>query len=298
MPAATADYFRYLPLPAAMETWGLAVTAAGFTVIKPGSPYPPTRHPSDHELIWDQGRRLDALQIISILGGSGWFESEATGLKRLTPGSAFLVIPMVWHRYRPDPRTGWTESWMELRGPIMRRLCKSGVLSAKSAVGRQTDEAGLNEALEAVHARMRHAGNAFDPELTARGFGVLAAWARVGRSHPVQTQATRAILEAERYFALHYTEPLNIAELASKLGIAYSHFRRQFTRHTGYAPWAYVLRLRLLRARRVLATEQLSLEEIARQLGFSSAFHFSAAFKKAFGDSPTLWRKQKKHRRP
>jgi AraC-like DNA-binding protein len=285
------NYFRYFRPQSAAAPWGLAVTAAGYTEVAPGAPYPPTRHPADHDFDWERGRTLDALQVVLISNGAGSFESRPTGRRKVTAGSAFIVLPGVWHRYRPDRRMGWTESWVELRGSAVGRLRQAGVLQAAAAVRRQTDAVGLNEALDSVHARARSAGRGFDPELAALALGVLAAWWRVGEARPVQTQTLRAIVEAERYLAAHHTEPVNVRALALRLGVAYSHFRRQFREHTGYAPWQYVLRLRLVRARRLLAVGDAPLENIAAELGFSSAFHFSCAFKQAFGLAPDHWRR-------
>jgi AraC-like DNA-binding protein len=85
---------------------------------------------------------------------------------------------------------------------------------------------------------------------------------------------------------------VNVEALARRLGVAYSHFRREFKGHTGFAPWQYVLHLRLSRARRMLAAGDATLDEIAARLGFSSAFHFSATFKQSCGVSPDVWRKR------
>ncbi len=294
MPTSDRDYFRYFPPSSSSGAWGLGVTAAGYTEIAPHSPYPPTRHPTDHEFSWERGRLLNALQVVSISAGGGWFESRPTGRKKISAGSAFIVLPGVWHRYRPDDRTGWTESWVEVKGPCVARLRRQGVLTPRAAVCRETEAAGLDEALEAVHARARAASGKFDPDLTARALGVLAAWFRAGQTKSTEPHAVRTMIEAEQFLSVHHTEPVNVADLARRLGVAYSHFRRQFHEHTGYAPWQYVMRLRLVRARRLLAASDATLEEIAQKLGFSSAFHFSAAFKQAFGRAPDHWRRRSK----
>jgi transcriptional regulator GlxA family with amidase domain len=52
------------------------------------------------------------------------------------------------------------------------------------------------------------------------------------------------------------------------------------------------LYLRLSRAQRLLASSDATLEDIASRVGFSSAFHLSSAFKKAFRVSPQTWRQQ------
>jgi len=66
--------------------------------------------------------------------------------------------------------------------------------------------------------------------------------------------------------------------------------RRAFRAQTGFAPWQYVMHLRLTRARRLLASSDAKLDEVAARVGFSSGFHLSFAFKRAFGQSPDTWR--------
>ena len=292
MPLKSPNYFRYYTPGRARAVWGLAVTASGYTEVAPGTVYPPTRHPADHDLDWERGRTLAELQVVLITSGGGWFESQPTGRKRIRPGSAFIVVPGIWHRYRPDQRTGWTESWVELSGPVVDRLRRSGILRAQTAVRPAAEGGGLGEALDAVHTRARTAGRGFDPELAARALGVLAAWWQAGETRPAQTATLRVMVEAERYLTAHHTEPVNVHALARRLGVAYSHFRRQFREHTGYAPWQYVLRLRLVRAKRLLAAGDTTLDGIAGLLGFSSGFHLSSAFKQAFGEAPFHWRKK------
>jgi AraC-like DNA-binding protein len=76
------------------------------------------------------------------------------------------------------------------------------------------------------------------------------------------------------------------------LGVSYSSFRRAFRKETGLSPWQYLMSVRLNRARRLLSSRGTKLESVAAAVGFSSAFHLSAAFKKAYGVSPGNWRKQ------
>ncbi|MDB6094518.1 MAG: AraC family transcriptional regulator [Verrucomicrobia bacterium] len=236
---------------------------------------------------------LDALQIVLITGGRGIFESHDTGRIDAGAGTAFALVPGVWHRYRPDPRTGWEESWLEVQGPAVDRLLKSGVITPKTAVRRDALQTGLDAALEAVHERARGEARGFDPELSAGGYGVLAAWANRPENDAGRQRALRIVTKAERFLRAHHHEAVNVAELARELGMAYSHFRRVFRQHTGSAPWQYVLRMRLARSRRLLASSgDATLEDIADKLGFSSPFHFSTAFKQAHGKSPDQWRRE------
>ncbi|MBI5693980.1 MAG: helix-turn-helix transcriptional regulator [Verrucomicrobia bacterium] len=292
MPAAPPDYFRYFPHSREAVSWGVAVTAVGYTHIRPHTPYPPGRHPKGHHFEWSRGRVLEALQVVLITAGRGEFEQRGSRPQRVEAGDAFMLFPGFWHRYRPDPATGWDESWVELAGDAVDRLCQKKILSPGTPVLRGAVDAGLDARLEAVHARAREPLPGFDAELAVQGLAVLAAWKQAGLVRQRKTRLARAVAAAERHFAEHLAEPVNIALLARQLGVAYSHFRAAFKAHTGYAPWQYVVHLRLAQARRQLAASDATLDEVAGRLGFSSAFHLSAAFKRACGVSPAAWRRR------
>jgi AraC-like DNA-binding protein len=292
MSALSADYFRYFAAGPETQRWGLALTAAGFTRVPANSPYPLGRHPADHDFVWERGRVLESMQIVFIADGRGWFESKPTGRRVVEPGNAFVVLPKTWHRYRPDPATGWTESWLEVQGPTVENLLRARVFAAGAAVRAIEPEAGLEESLNALHARARTAGPGFSAELAAAALGALAAWDKAGRIQPARSRISRAVIAAERHLADHLAEPVNVQALAQRLGVGYTHFRRAFKAHTGFAPWQYVLHLRLARARRVLAGGDVTLDALADELGFSSGFHLSSAFKRVFGVAPEHWRRR------
>ncbi len=292
MPAFPSNYFRYFVAGPGLRQWGLGLTAVGQTVVKPGSPYPPVPHPDHHQFEWEHGRVLHTMQIVLITGGKGWFESTATGRRRIEAGTAFALLPHVWHRYRPDSAGGWVESWIEVQGPIVENLLRSGVFSAASAMRRAPGISGIEAALATVHLRARNAGPGFDPELAAAAMGVLAAWEKAHLIRPERSRIVRVVSEAESYLTRHFAEPVNMEALARRLGIAYSHFRQAFRAQTGFAPWQYVLNLRMSHARRALASSDVTLDELALRLGFSSGFHLSTAFKQATGVAPKQWRRR------
>ena len=286
------NYFRYLPAVRDLGGWGIWVSAAGYTRVPPASPYPTTPHPADHHFEWSRGRVLDALQIVLVTGGRGWLETRALGPRRVEPGMAFALVPGIWHRYRPSPQTGWEESWVEVQGPLVDELRSRQVVSPDAIIRRNALAVGLDAALEAVHDRVRAAGPGLDPELSAHAFRVLALWDKAGDLRLGVPKIAQAVARAERRLNERLEQPIDVQALAAELGVAYSHFRRSFKAQTGYAPWEYVIHQRLAAARRILASTDSMLAEIAERLGFNSAFHLSRAFRQAFGLSPAHWRQQ------
>ena len=291
MPILSGNYFRYLLPTRESLHWGLCVTASGFTRIPARAGYPLADHPEDHHLNWEHGRVLDSLQIVLISSGSGWLETRATGKRRVKAGMVFLLLPKTWHRYRPDPKTGWDESWIELQGPVVNELLEAGVFPPETILRARAIDAGLEETLDAIHQRIRKNPVSSQPELSAAALHVLSLCARIDPTQPQPSRIQRAVNEAERYLNDHHAEAVNIEAFAERLGVAYSHFRRAFRAQTGFAPWQYVVHLRLTRARGLLASSDAKLYDVAARVGFSSGFHLSFAFKRAYGQSPHLWRK-------
>jgi AraC-like DNA-binding protein len=258
--------------------------------IPPGSTYWIVDHPKDHHLSWEHGRILDSLQIILITSGSGELQTRTLGHCELSAGSAFMIMPKVWHRYRPNSDTGWTESWVELRGPLIRKLIDNGMLVPNDLIRRQTQMGKVETTLEMIHRKASNIQRS-DAELCALGMQILATWIDCPHNEP-SSQIHRTVKEAERILTDRYSEQLDIQELARSLGVAYSHFRREFKAQTGYSPWKYVLHVRLSRVCRFLLSSEATLEDIASSVGFSSSSHLSAQFKKEYGLSPINWKEK------
>lgn len=291
-------FFRYLPAPPEAALWGVAVTAGGTDRIPAHASYPPAGHPEDHSFDWSRGRTLPAMQILLIRKGRGVLETGLSGQHRLSAGTCFVLFPGVWHRYRPDPETGWSEAWVELRGPLVDRLVAANILHPAEPVHLLESSRTMDATFRQAHALLRHRHAYFNPLLSAIGAQLLALLAgSVSDSRPA-TRIDTAVSRAQHLLAERLGERVLMPELAREIGVAYSYFRREFLRRTGYSPKSYFLQLKMDAARRLLDGTSHSLEEIAEQLGFSSAFHLSIAFKKVYKISPSEWRQREVHAAP
>ena len=90
-----------------------------------------------------------------------------------------------------------------------------------------------------------------------------------------------------------------LKDLADLCAMSPRHLTRAFREQTGQSVGAYVEEIRLARARTLLATDDLSLKEIAGLLGFAQASAFSTAFRRGCGERPSAYRaRQQAERRP
>lgn len=103
------NYYKYLPVSAEDEKWGLCVLNVGSSRINKSEPYPPEDHPAHHFFDWNKGRILNEYQIIYITKGEGLFESQSCMHKVVKEGTILLLFPGEWHRFKPNIQTGWDE---------------------------------------------------------------------------------------------------------------------------------------------------------------------------------------------
>ena len=90
----------------------------------------------------------------------------------------------------------------------------------------------------------------------------------------------------------HLDEDLSVERLGEVAHFSMFHFHRQFTNYVGITPARYVQLARLRRASYRLAFNPLEpITDIAFEAGFERLESFSRAFKSAFGQSPSVFRK-------
>jgi AraC-like DNA-binding protein len=288
-----STFFRYLPASEADKKWGLFATTVGHTWYGPHSPYPLGKHPQNYHFFWENGRTLHEFQIIFIARGKGQFESATQGKKIIHEGDAFLLFPGEWHRYLPDPETGWDEYWIGFDGKYIRNLIANRVFSPAHAVFETDPDQSLlalfSQIIETVKVEAR-----FQQQMLAAS--ILQTLVRLNTfklDHAkLPDSSEAAIQKAKCILAERLESEVDLATLAVDLGFGYSNFRRIFKHYTGFSPYQYHLNLRFLKAKSLLSGSNASIKSIADQLGFECPFHFSRLFKKKTGLSPGLWRRQ------
>lgn len=115
------------------------------------------------------------------------------------------------------------------------------------------------------------------------------------QAHPTAAPAEHGLPAARlrrvmAYIDASLDEPLTVTTLAGVAGMSRSHFAMLFKRSTGVSPHEAVLRRRVVRATELLREDIQSIAAIGCQLGFSSQAHFTTAFRKRVGLTPSVFR--------
>lgn len=93
------------------------------------------------------------------------------------------------------------------------------------------------------------------------------------------------------YIQKHYRK-LTLEEIAAQFHYSQTNLNRVFRKYTGTTIGRYIRELRLMQAENLLSSSQLSVEEIAAEVGYEDISYFIGQFKNAYGATPLQYRKK------
>jgi AraC-like DNA-binding protein len=157
--------------------------------------------------------------------------------------------------------------------------------------------------LQLLRARLRSRGASASPgdelEVEELVLAVLRdALDPAGRPAPPRAVATaRLIRRTKEYLEAELGERILLADIGRAVGACPTYLTDLFRRVEGTSLHRYLLQLRLARALATLPhTDDLT--GLALDLGFSSHSHFTAAFRRAFGSTPSQFRRDTRRSSP
>jgi AraC-like DNA-binding protein len=276
--AANACDLDPIRLPAMGTTAGLRFRCNGHGIADypPGGVFGP-RTLRDWEFVW------------IIEGQAAW---EVDGASHPCPsGSIVLARPgqrdrFVWDAQRPT-RHGFVHFSMRDAGlgrglPLLRPpgggsgivrpllLHLLWLLDARPSTWEALADGALGQALDVWRA---------DADMVAGEGG--------GAMHPLIERVLAHVAQAWRDGRWR---PLPLGRLAQAAGVTPAWLIRLFVREVGASPIEALRLLRLDRAAQLLARGEMPVAEVASRSGFADPFHFSRAFRTAYGRSPRAFR--------
>jgi AraC-like DNA-binding protein len=297
------SFFQYLPINQENIRWGLYLTGAGVCRVEPDCPYPPKGHPDVYDFNWTAGRVLPEYQILWIAEGRGLFESAPTGSVPLVAGNILLLFPGLWHRYRPDPETGWKEYWLSWNGENLYRLQRQGLLSPSRAVLTAQNPEHIRRAFERIFEQVRSHPAENSSVLSAFAMEVLALAVQNEQKAAVPHTGQKSVavcpehaiddpvvFNALQLIWNHSYRDFRVEDIVKKLPMTRRTLERRFRRSLGHSVGAEITRCRIERAKHLLINTTLPIKHIALAVGYAGADRLAKAFQQATRQTPTAFR--------
>lgn len=109
-----------------------------------------------------------------------------------------------------------------------------------------------------------------------------------------EKRASRQCATVRRYIDTHYKEQITLDMLAEQTHVNKYYLAHAFKEEYGISPIHYLNQRRIEESKYLLGYTDMSLSQISRVLGFSSASYFSQSFCKTVGMAPMEYRKSQK----
>jgi AraC-like DNA-binding protein/mannose-6-phosphate isomerase-like protein (cupin superfamily) len=284
------SFFKYVSYSSRDQAWGIYCIDAGAVEIKPGEPYPyrAESHPAQYTKNWEKGRILNEYQFLYILKGEGLFRT-ALGETFLHAGSFVVLVPGVWHWYRPKEETGWIEYWVGFDGVYPKMLSECSFLDSTPKISDIGIRDNIVEQFTRIIEGVANERPGFQQIVSSRIPLIYAETRSYAMDSAVEARGKDLFDRISVVFKANIYSTLDMEALAESLNLNYATFREEFKLYTGLSPYQYFLQMKINRAKELLFEGGLSVKEISYKLSFDNPYYFSRLFKKKTGVSPSLW---------
>jgi AraC family transcriptional regulator len=94
----------------------------------------------------------------------------------------------------------------------------------------------------------------------------------------------------EEYIQANLSQNITLSDMAQVTSLSVSHLTKLFKQSQGISLYQYVIHCRILRAKQLLKHQQLTIADIATQVGFADQSHLTHHFKRHVGLTPRVFR--------
>ncbi|MDB6175743.1 MAG: lactose operon transcription activator [Chthoniobacteraceae bacterium] len=206
---------------------------------------------------------------------------------RLKPGMAFAYGPGIPHIIRSDG-TGrpMLKYYVDFTGTDAKAILEQSPLGAWEAV----QVSSPKEVIELLEMIQREGGSESSYGALICALLVPVVILKITeRAVPCGTGELRSLATYQRvkqWIESHYKTINSIGQVAGACGVEPAYLSRLFQRFGHTTPYRFLMRLKMNRAAELLLDGGLMVKEVASELDFADAFHFSRAFKRIYGIPP------------
>ncbi len=118
----------------------------------------------------------------------------------------------------------------------------------------------------------------------------IEAWL-MQQKQAAESESSRPIRQAKQYIDQHYAEKIILEDLADVVGLNPVYFSVLFKEKTGMNFTAYLLSVRMEKAKQMLVETNETISAIGESVGYKDSRYFSQTFARAVGVKPALYRR-------
>ncbi len=233
---------------------------------------------------------LDSYELRYTLSGEGFLEYEGKKYT-LKEGEGYFISCRKPHVYYAK-KCGWKSTVLHINGSLCADFFdsyeKTGIykFDKTACPSYEMMQFQIIQSTQKVYPYQEYRINCLIDLLLSELLASTEHASTVG-----QNNSTEVITSVLDYIHANFSTNIVFEKLAKEFGISRTLLFENFKRYTGFTPANYLMQIRIKQAKLLLKTSGSSIEEIATQVGFNDAGHFSQIFKKEVGTTPLKYRK-------
>ncbi len=236
-----------------------------------------------------EDRKLELFAVVMVERGKGQLRTASSGSHAVAAPAIFWLWPGMTHSYGPDEGTDWDEQWALFEGRIATDVLAGALIEPRQPLLQLHDLSEMQRLFALLRVEMGD-----DTHLARASAGARMQRIALTAAHQSlierRERAEHPIAPAIEALRQRAFDTVDLTRFAMEFGMSPATLRRKFIAATGVPPKAFQLRLRLDRAKEMLAITDAGIEAIAHQTGFEDAFYFSRIFAQREGMSPSSFR--------
>lgn len=236
----------------------------------------------------------DSLQgylIILTLSGSGFLKYAGKSFT-LKTGQIFLINCNEYHKYY-SLCDEWEIKWLRFSGPASESYFNQ-IQTKSFEIFTMEDIYLINEEFEEIIKTSQNPCSTTDMKLSTMIACMLTKLCekKLELCWQIQNNQSKLIVEkAIEFFKKEYAENISLEDVCKHLHISTFYFSRIFKKHTGISPYSYITKIRINHSKELLIRTDLSVGDIAFQVGFENVNTFIRSFKLFTETTPLKYRK-------
>lgn len=226
-------------------------------------------------------------QLLYVLEGQAEYQLYPNGQRLTIKAGDVLQIPSgTRYRLMPDEASGWACVRLGLENTFADQLIATHIINHNRFVMHVGVQLQRVETFDQITTALRNSPD------DALPWTVLSAQQLILELTHQPALEDDLLTVCRNYLTRHLAEPISIAAISKLCNMSSSQLRPTFLKRTGMELVEYQQRLRIDRAISMLGDYSISLDEIARKLGYDNTGDLGVQFKRITGQSPLQYRQR------
>lgn len=227
--------------------------------------------------------------LVLVLSGHGTYWDEIIGEVPLEPGDCIQRIPNRRHSTIVlDDQ--WAELYISIGQDLYDSLGTLAVTNPKKPVLKTGIDFEMIHLYIEIYKKLSTSSGVELPLLMPKAIELFARATYLDRIHGRSNEEEEIIKLSMVYVRDNIEKRLSIEDMANYVQMGYEKFRKLFLKYYGISPGSFIQNERIRTSQNLLMFHEMTIKEVALELGYRDSATFSKQFKKITGRTPTQFR--------